>query len=681
MRLLSLFSVLAVIIIGHVPLVMYVAKGADGVIAPTNTVPWTPGIYTGVYGGIPTTRTLYKNLVTEGADPTGAVDCQALLQTLLNACPADQYVYAPQGTYKLSSQVTISGNRFTLRGAGRTNTVFRPDDNAAFHLDNNNLNWIRGIHGSIVQGDTNIVAIGWDYSSYVGNLVKIASKNEGRQNLQPFTAVKTEYTVAQITKIIAVSNETNLTVWPPMYWDHPAALSPRIILNTGTQTRNIGFEDFTIDQNHMEGAPTAMSLFGASDCWYRNVQFLGGALAVTVGMHHEIRDSVFTSSAAGSGTYMNIWTDVSATLLENCFGIGGSPFIEANSSWGNVIAYNHTTNNISDDTYIGNPFDNHSGFSMFNLFEGNVGQMYQQDGYHSGAAKTTLFRNWFHTWMPTHSGLPRAIDLGRGSRDYNIVGNILGDARRTGWYYNITNQFYTATIPVVIRHGFPAPGNSSYAWQGSGPGHHFQLKTPQTDWRWPGSNAFWGVVTQATALTNIIYGNFASPPTVALGFTTLILQDSGNTNLYYPQVTNFTFVSYTAYDADKVTLNQLIWVTNGASLYSSSPDTHQQLFLDDRDTHLIEGNYDYTNSARVFTTWTSGSTLSNSLYLTGKPSWWRDSYSAWPPFDPSNTNSITNLLTAAADYYYPTSAVEAATATITKEFRGPIQFRGPVTIK
>jgi hypothetical protein len=657
---LSVFGLIAILFSGE-------AHGADGVIAPTNTVPWTPGIYVGVYGGIPTSRTEWTNFVTAGADPTGVTTCSALLKALLDACPSNKYVYAPQGRYRLATAVNLDGSSdFTLRGAGRTNTVFvsEVDDNPAIKMDNNNLNWIRGIHGSIAQRVTNITAVGWDYTDYVGNMVKIASKNEGRQNLQPFVAVKSDYTVAQITKIIAVTDQTNLTVWPPLYWDHPSDLLPRIVLNTGTQTKRIGFEDFTIDQTALSGSPQALALFGATDCWIKNVQCLGGSVAITAGMHHEIRDSVFTSTAAGSGTYMNIWTDVSASLLENCFGIGGSPFIEANSSWGNVIAYCHTTNNISDDTYIGNPFDHHSGFSMLNLFEGNSGQMFQQDGYHSGAAKGTLFRNWFHTWMPTHSGLPRAIDLNRGSRDFNIVGNILGDARRTGWYYTITNQFYTQTIPVILRLGFPSPGNSSYAYQGPGPGHHYQLKTPTTDWRWPGSNAWWGSVTQETALTNFIHGPFASPPSVALDLDTLTLQDSGNTNLYYPQVTNFTYLRWVSYDSTGVLLNQDIWVTNGANLYSANADTYQQLYLDDASTHLIEWNYDYTNNARVFNTWTSGITLSNSLYLTAKPSWWRDAYSSWPPFDPGNTNTITNLLTAAADYYYPTNATGATVSAV-----------------
>lgn len=635
---------------------------ADGVIAPTNVVPWTPGIYVGVYGGIPTTRTEYTNLVTAGADPTGVTSCSALLKSLLDSCPSNQYVYAPQGRYRLATPVNLDGSsHFTLRGAGRTNTVFVPEDpdNPGIKMDAGSPNWIRAIHGSIAQGATNITAIGWNYTDYVGNMVKIASKDEGRTNLQPFVAVKTDYTVAQITKIVAVENETNLTVWPPMYWDHPANLEPRILLMTGTQTKRIGFEDFTIDCSDVSGAATAMGIFGATDCWFKNMQFIDGALALTSGMNHEVRDSVFTSTSAGSGTYMIIFTDVAASLVENNFGYGGSPFIEANSTWGSVIAYNHTTNNISDDTYIGNPFDHHSGFSMLNLFEGNCGQMFQQDGYHSGAAKDTLFRNWFHTWMPTHTGLPRAIDLNRGSRDFNIVGNILGDARRTGWYYTITNQFYTQTTPVILRLGFPQPGNSSYAYQGPGPGTHFQLTTPTTDWRFPGSNAFWGTVTQATALTNFIWGDFSTPPSAAAILAdTMILQDPVSTNFYYPRITNFTYLRYTSYDATGITLNQLIWVTNGARLYSSHADTYTTLYLDDAGTHLIEANYDYTNNAKVFNTWTSGSSLSNSLYLTAKPSWWRDEYSSWPPFDPGNTNTITNLLTAAADYYYPTNQPE-----------------------
>jgi len=654
-----------------VVLLARVAYCADGVIDDTNTVPWIPGVTVGVYGGIPTTRTEWTNLVTAGADPTGVTTCSALLTSLLDACPSNQYVYAPQGTYKLSTTVSLVGthNHWTLRGAGKTNTVFRPTL-TAFALDNNNLSFIRGLVGSIARGATNITVLNTDFSGYEGHIVHISSRNWGRTVLHPWAWDQSDYLVGQLCEIKSISQGTNLVVWPPMYWDHAEALGPRITLNTGTQTEGIGFEDFSVDFTGVTGTPASelgFNWFGTKNCWWKNIRILDapdGSFNSSVNLFCEVRDSVFTSQISGSGTFILFTSYAGGWLVENNFCIGGSPFWEANSTWGSVCGYNFCTNNVSDDTHIGNPFDHHEPYSMFNLWEGNDGSMFQQDSYHGGAALDTLHRNRFRAYQPPGSinGLPRAIDLCRNTQYYQVIGNVLGDERQSQtYYYSTTNQFYDAMCcgligAVIYCLGYPNPGDTAY---GSGSPSFFPYRTPETDWRWPGIQGFMGTVTQATALTNIIYGDFSAAPT-GNGFENVILQSSVDTNLYFPPQTNYPRLKYTSLSSANMTLSALIWVTNGAKVYGVAPQYFQTLHFADIATHTIEGNYDYTNRAQVWNNWTGTKPLSNSLYRTSQPSWWRPSYGSWPPFDPSNTNSFTNLLTAAADYYYPQPAAAAS---------------------
>lgn len=71
---------------------------------------------------------MYYDVVAQGgADPTGAVDATAIIQSAINTVGAagGGVVYFPVGTYRVSSNINISNPYVTLRGASRVKTLIK----------------------------------------------------------------------------------------------------------------------------------------------------------------------------------------------------------------------------------------------------------------------------------------------------------------------------------------------------------------------------------------------------------------------------------------------------------------------------------------------------------------------------------------------------------------------------
>jgi hypothetical protein len=101
-------------------------------ILPANRrMAWVPGKTVGVPGGIPERRNVFVNVrTTDKAEyrcaGNNTTDDSPPLQAAMKACPADQVVYVPAGTYRLDNRVLVQLNRnYTLRGEGQGRTIFR----------------------------------------------------------------------------------------------------------------------------------------------------------------------------------------------------------------------------------------------------------------------------------------------------------------------------------------------------------------------------------------------------------------------------------------------------------------------------------------------------------------------------------------------------------------------------
>jgi hypothetical protein len=91
-----------------------------------NLIDWAA--VAGVEGGIPERPTICADLVM--LDGTGATDVGPAIQAALDACPPEQAVRLPEGTFRIDGGLTMRAH-VTLRGAG-AKTVLRPSGTITF---------------------------------------------------------------------------------------------------------------------------------------------------------------------------------------------------------------------------------------------------------------------------------------------------------------------------------------------------------------------------------------------------------------------------------------------------------------------------------------------------------------------------------------------------------------------
>ncbi len=179
----------------------------------------------------------------------------------------------------------------------------------------------------------------------------------------------------------------------------------------------------------------------------------------------EIRESVAWDSIAHvtNGAGVLFYRRVCSSLVEDNIIYRCFPGVEISSgSGGNVIAYNFMEDNYTDQSRLmGASFDcNHGAHTCMDLYEGNVGSMFQSDGYFGSASHITLFRNRFHGTNPTLTDNSKCVDLGRWSQYFNVVGNVLGTA---GFSVLLDpTETFPYAKPVIYRLGFPNMGNNGF---------------------------------------------------------------------------------------------------------------------------------------------------------------------------------------------------------------------------
>ena len=418
----------------------------------------------GVPGGIPTRPTIYKNIVTDlGADPTGVVDCTAIVQSALQSCPAGEVVYAPAGTFRLNGRVYTgwSVNNVTLRGAGPGITIFKGYGNQSAAFLFGSSAWPPPVPTvPITAGATrgsNTITVANASSFTVGMPISIAaspmpiwSHNLGGS---PDSVLNLRITFKIVSK-----TATTITLDSPCPFDF-TGLNPLATVFPGSPNvfvQGIGIENLTIDLSFSQIA-WAIEFDTAYGCWVNNVE-ITGAYSRQMLFYQFVRGEVrhcYTHATQGSGPNhegIDFDRDCCWNLVEdNIANQGGdSPFQFGDADGGNscnVVAYNYALN--TDPGFWDISF-NHGPHDMLNLAEGNVIDNFKDDGYFGSSSHNTLFRN----------RIRYNLELKHFSNYYNIVGNVLGTTGFSDAYE--TEQVNYSNNPVYAL-GFPNIGNHSYS--------------------------------------------------------------------------------------------------------------------------------------------------------------------------------------------------------------------------
>lgn len=431
---------------------------------------WTKNVAggVGVVGGIPSrlTNIIDVTQAPYNADKTGATDAHDAIQAAITAVATNGVVYLPAGTYRLDSRFVIYKTSFTIRGDGDSTILDCRMGDQVFYVGANSENATPvAISGSPAKGDSSFTVA--DASTFsIGDL---AQTRIGMDTSLPTIHVSGANASVR-AQTVRITNKVGnvLTFSPALYFALPSGLSPTC------KRLPVGMVDFGMEDLKMDGTnghPTDMVLLNqAYNCWFKNItSYMSGGYHLDVSYavncefrHCHINNSV-THVANGSGIRLNM---VSATLVEDNIIERVGPSTEENiGTNGNVFAYNlGIRGGYGDPTTMASVnFDcNHGPHTSYSLYEGNVGEIFQSDGYTGSSSEMTVFRNWFRGYCPDSTDNWHCVALGRFSRNFNVVGNILGQTGYT-WVLDETTNGFDYSVHVIYQLGYPNMGNSSYS--------------------------------------------------------------------------------------------------------------------------------------------------------------------------------------------------------------------------
>jgi len=450
------------------------ASAADPVPASRKT-DWT---YAGVPGGIPYRTTICASY-TSANPPTVAT-----VNAAIGSCSTSGggVIYFGPGTYSYSG-IALDDSNVTIRGAGARVTIFLSGASSAIDLgkSTSNPDLDAALTGGGVLG-TKTITVATTDGLAVGTIIELARDNESYARI---TATGDTRLHHQLNRISAIDG-TTLTLQNPLLHDYTAG-SPTIKQAYAAFTALSGIEDLTIDHSASSDTYGLWMQFSYA-CWLRGVESYnayGYHVQINQSLNLEIRDSYFhkiqTAGQASNGilqVYGNLTygVDSSGKIENNIFDKHFPGVCFSNSASGFYVGYNYfyaTELNPSGDPALNyvtwGMDDNHSPHQVYNLWEGNVGEMWGSDSYYGGSSHGLVFRNHLTGYHPrstkTQQGSGGYIDnpirLQEGSYYYTLVGNVLGSPALNPDKYVETQSACGGACTAIYRLGYPNMGNTS----------------------------------------------------------------------------------------------------------------------------------------------------------------------------------------------------------------------------
>lgn len=593
-------------------------------IPASRLVDWTPGTYTGVPGGIPTDRVNIIDVTDApyNADPTGVADSSPAFAAAITAAVADDIIYAPAGTYKLDSAISLaSKNNLTIRGDGIGLTILKPQGSSTGIYVGGSDGWTAPNPAPTITAglerfsETITIADTTDFT--VGDLIQIGFQNQLDDTLieagaapvvsvSGFSLATNQPIHRQISRVTAKTG-TTLDIFPGIYCD-PSGLTAKVWY-AQLQSDGVGLEEFSIDMSDTTGG-FAIAWEHCYGCWIKGVSVYevnnyGFSLAGC--LQCEIRESISGFRVVGGSNGSGVVFDTSSgCLVEDNIFQDIFPNIEVNQgSSGNVFAYNVCENTPIEGSIFFAIDSNHAPHNQFNLYEGNITPNIIADGYFGSTDKDTIFRNWLHATCRDGSAVTFPLGLKRFTRDYSIVGNVIGRA-------GVSQGFFS--------YGEPNIGNGDSTGEAE-----------------PTDGDFW-IDWKATAVLTTRVSDTAGTITLDSGVAVegqiLLLRWATTSAISFTALTvvggvvTFTGGSGTALPAA---------MTSVEVFFSSSG--YQELDLDVENSTIQLGNYLFAAEGGAGTIPDpAGEVIPDSMYLSGEPSWWGDQ--PWPPVDSDSPFSL-----------------------------------------
>lgn len=438
------------------------AQAWSGILSPGRAIDWSQ---TGIPGGVPTNRTQCGATLSS---PGASVDATAAIQTALNSCSSNQYVFLASGTFLISSSVNVPAN-ITLRGSGADQTILdcHGSGDACVTMGSGSVSYAGplNITGGNTAGSTSLTLSGTGGVT-VGRYLVISEINDaanfvtnagGEGTCTWCDGWSTNGTRArgQIVEVNSISGNV-VGISPGLYSDYPSANSPTAVPFTASE-KYAGVENLQVNENNT-GYTNNLAIHVCAYCWIKGVQATytdGDFIDVRWSYRNEIRDNYCTNAYhhAPGTTDSDIFIvyKTSASKIENNIIERGHSSIMINwGAAGNVIAYNYTLGEFdAADNYVNGGIQFHGAHPQFNLIEGNVTTSLYADQVWGSSSRNTTFRNWVlgtslrctpytgrgpvsctgSNGIQTYQA-SRPMQIAHLSTSYNLVGDVVGSAQQ-----------------------------------------------------------------------------------------------------------------------------------------------------------------------------------------------------------------------------------------------------------
>lgn len=430
----------------------------------------------GIEGGIPSYSTVFCNVRTSipgtniVATGDGVANDSPAIQAAINLCPAGQVVYVPDGTYKITTGLSMGvGRQCVIRGDGPGQTIF--DGAITFAASTASLTASLGIVSGWTAGSTNIIVdpVGLSTSQVKpGWLVELRTSGDTNVNYIGYEGAWNSEPAGQVIELQTVdAGRTNWTFKPPLAIDGGVRQYARLQYSSGTVPNfvtNCGLENFTL--RHDNVGSYALTWNGTSRCWVSNIVVTNSKVAAFIiyrSYRGQITQSTFQNSTmfGSGGGYGILFQNKTTKFLvdNNIVSKHAGSILVDDGAMGNVIAYNYVPDfQYYQTNWLVPSLQTHSSHPMFNLYEGNICPNLFFDQIHGSGAYQVGFRNFCDGYG--NSGIDHqqfAVAVDGWHRYHSFVGNVLGFNAMLS--YMQTNGSIAFTNPVVYSVGYVASTN------------------------------------------------------------------------------------------------------------------------------------------------------------------------------------------------------------------------------
>lgn len=590
------------------------------------------GVKGSSYGGIVNRTEIHKNAQdTWTIASTGdATDRRAEIQNAINSCPVEKVVLLGPGDFYCNGGLTFGTNRSnrTLRGSVDANglpisrIIFMTDHGLVF--GDGGHTWIDDANpvtvADLTKGATSFT-LAHTSNLAIGQMIQLRLGNDPTI---PIWDVYGQELLRRQHFIISNISGNTVTVESPCIGDYSGAPSAFLWRTNANlpKGRGMGVESLIL-----AGPPTMALFVNMSELygsWMTNVtieNFHRRAILIYNCLNSEIREcylgGVLQVSTSNGG--ITIQPGATSCLFEGNVVLEVFPGFElTQGAVGNVIGYNFVHSESKDSFTMLST--NHGGFNSFNLYEGNITRNAHTDGYFGGVAWDVLFRNWLMGRPVSDQKSGYTTSLNRGTRNYSLVGNVLGKTGVGTVAYSMGNPNLVGA-PRTLEYAQPSADDWWYDWDvnnGRPKRWEIRLTSRTTDTA--------GILTVAPGKGADIQGhiNRAFQPDC------LMIRSwdgqTGNLRITPTGVTGDT-ISF-------INANQILPIEDTIGVMWPGEYGFQEQDLDVQETTILVSNYHGGATNHIPAEETITDTLPQSFYLTSKPPFFRGL--AWPPIDPNS---------------------------------------------